>query len=448
MINKFGDFILESQIIELINESNIRVSGNFLDKVKMMSKKNKLAKILFSIFSYEPWVEGDLAQNFIDVAGEDTVSFLSDAKVMKIDWNQETPYIAKGRGTIKVGRFINALLNNPKFKETMSYLIDDDVLSSLEVKSKDIEEFVNLYKATNVDSTKKFKLVKGDDIAKWYYEDKYASDKGTLGSSCMKDVGSNYFNIYVKNDKVCRLLIYINNENKLLGRALVWKLNEAPCDAEYFMDRVYCNNDSDILKFTAYAEEQGWLYKYRMNSGDAESLLFKYNGGFVFGKIEIKLKESEFDEYPYCDTLTFLNIKDKTLSNVGSKNCQILSSTSGGSDTCDNCGGKGYEECNWCDGDGEQSCEDCGGDGEYTCPDCDGSGETGRGKNKKECEKCKGEGVVKCEECDGKGETECSRCHGKIVEECESCVGLEDYVRKQIREEGEFKEFKSIIEEK
>ena len=86
----------------------------------------------------------------------------------------------------------------------------------------------------------------------------------------MRDVESDYFDIYSENSKVCNLLIYFNENKKLLGRALIWKLKKSPCDAKYFMDRIYSSSDSDVLKFKQYADEQGWMYKYKQNSGFQE----------------------------------------------------------------------------------------------------------------------------------------------------------------------------------
>ena len=395
-MNKYQDFILENKIISLINESTLQASSNFLEKLKNMSKKNKIAKVLFDVFDLNPYLSLNLPQNWIDTDGEDTISFISDVKASsnRNDWERETPFSVKGRSNIKVGRFVKAFFSNSTIKKELHYFQNYDQIADCDLNftDKDIEEFVYLYKATTIDNTKKFKLVKGENIENWYNFSKYASNRGTLGNSCMRDVDSSYFDIYVENERFCKLLIYINSEGKLLGRALVWKLHESPCDAVYFMDRVYVANDSDIIKFTNYAEEQGWLYKYKMSSGGEEGFLFRYKGGLVFGKIVVKLKESKFKEYPYCDTLTFLDTKDQTLSNNGTKNCYLLHSTDGEKCRCDECDGKGKIECDECYGD-EDDCKHCKGEGRILCP---------------------------------------------------ACIGLEHFTIKSI-EDGEYKEFKDII---
>lgn len=438
----FQEFILENHIIELINENSIMASGGFLEKLEAMSKKNKIAKILYDLFDNQQYVSGDLSQNWIDVAGEDTVSFMSDTKANKLNWSEEVPYTAKGRSVIKVGRFVNALLNNSSISSHIHHYVNRE----FELKSKDVEEFVNLYKATNVDDSKKFKLVKGEDIAKWYDEDKYASERGTLGSSCMKNVNSDYFDIYVKNDKSCRLLIFINGDKKLIGRALVWKIDSSElipaCEAQYFMDRVYAANDSDFIKFKDFAIEQGWLYKNRNSFDPNESLLFRYNETPVFGKIVVKLKDGGCDEYPFVDTMSFLDENYETLSNVGSKNSDILCSTSGDTEKCSNCDGTGEGDCNNCTG-GKVTCEECDGNGSYKCDKCEGKGTIGRGKSKETCEVCDGDGYIKCVTCEGEGTTACEECDGGDV--CPDCVGLMDATKKMIKGNDSWKEYRSLI---
>ena len=441
MVSRYEDFLLESQLIQLINEGAVKASGNFLDKLKSMSKKNTIAKLLFDIFEDEIYISNNLPQNWIDTDAEDTVSFLSDIKADKIiDDNDESLYFTtKGRSSIKVGRFVKAFLSNADIKSEL----DRYVKSEFKLTDKAIEEFVNLYKSTSIDNSKKFKLVKGEDIPKWYAEDKYDSDRGTLGGSCMRDVESDYFDIYSENSKVCNLLIYFNENKKLLGRALIWKLKKSPCDAKYFMDRIYTSSDSDVLKFKQYADEQGWMYKHRQNSGFPEGLLFVYKGAHVFGKILVELEDGDFDSYPYLDTLTFIDEDKSLLSNVGFRDGMMLNDTDGNTDECDTCRGKGINRCYTCDDEGTIGCEECDGDGTIKC-DCSKNIVGKITKAFKGCKKCKNDaGFVDCPECKGEGTVECPECHGD-PEECEDCVGLESKAKDLILG-GWNPEYKSAI---
>lgn len=434
MISRYSNFITESTIVQLINESYLMGSVNFNEKLKLMSKSNKIAKWLYKLFDNESEIKGDRMQNYIDVDSEGTVSFMSDTKADKIKYEQN-PFLSKGRSVIKIGRLVSSLLND---KDISQRIISDNRINNsgfkYEYNDKDIEEFVNLYKSINIDKGKKFKIVSGDEITSWYNEDSYYLMKGTLGSSCMKDVKASFFNIYTSN-KNCRLLIYVNEENFLLGRALIWKLDSSPCKAEYFMDRVYTVNDSDVNRFKSYAEDQGWMYKFKMSSDFEESTMFYYKESPVFGEITVKLKDIDFRKYPYLDTLAFLDKDSKTLSNVGVKHCKVLKDVDGHIDKCETCNGSGKESCYYCE-NGEMDCQDCT-DGELGCESCDGGGQIGN----KKCKDCGGTGNVDCENCNGKGVVQCNRCKGR---KCPNCVGVIESAIKIINDESQYSSLRVV----
>ena len=68
------------------------------------------------------------------------------------------------------------------------------------------------------------------------------------------------FDIYCKNPEKCKLLILLNEEEKLMGRALIWVGMRKPTGRVY-MDRIYVVNDADIKLYIDYAIENNWLYK-------------------------------------------------------------------------------------------------------------------------------------------------------------------------------------------
>lgn len=190
------------------------------------------------------------------------------------------------RTDIFVGRFVNRV-----------YL-----KSKSSIGSSDLEKFVNLYKSTYDKFNSKFSMfevVKGEDIKKWYLKSNYEIQSGQLGSSCMRhDRCQEYFGIYVENPEVVSLLILKNeDETKIKGRALIWKLKSG----ETFMDRIYTNKDSDIILFEEWGEKNGILIKGEVT----HSKLMDF---------EVQLFKSEFDYYPYLDTFMFLNVNKKILS--------------------------------------------------------------------------------------------------------------------------------------
>jgi hypothetical protein len=85
-------------------------------------------------------------------------------------------------------------------------------------------------------------------------------------------------------------------------------------------------------------------------------------------------------------------------------NCNAVETTQ---DSCDECGGCGYEqdECWTCNGDGKVDEE---------CSECYGSGEVEGDEETEECPTCDGYGKeeVDCHNCDGSGMEEERDCHG------------------------------------
>lgn len=386
MIKEYDKFIIEKKLesFRLLLETYLYGSGEFLQKIKQIKKERgmvgEIADLIYDYIVGENYLDDrDVKQNFFDLTSkDDMVSFLMQNKVPD-DWDEEVdpslPYNTRGRGEIKIGKVI---------KYIISVIDKQGDLTIPLPKDKDIEQFVNIYKSISISTEFKFKLVKGDDIAKYYNKKRYLTENGSLGNSCMADESKGTFKVYSQNESKVQLLIYIDEKSdKISGRALVWKLKDSPCEARYFMDRVYTNSDSDFFKFRQYAEEKGFLYKQKMNSIIFDNVKFRYKGGDVYGEIKVKL-DGAFKNYPFVDTLCFLSEDKKYLSNLSSKNCLILHSVSGQAELCMTCNGTCLD------------CENCNYDGEADCPDCSLG-----------CETCNQTGVI---ECDHKGAAFCEDC--------------------------------------
>lgn len=359
----------------------------------------------------------DLKQNYLDVTDkDDKVSFIQPNRIPK-DWDEEEnpslPYEIKGRNEVSIGKIVRAILK---------VLIDNGISpfadSAAEFKDKDIEEFVNNFKAMSVNTKLEFKIVDGSDIAKYYDNKKYYTEAGSLGGSCMAGESKKTFKLYTENPTKVKMLIYVDENDKIHGRALLWKLKKSPCEATHFMDRVYTNRDSDVLKFRMHADEKGWLQKKKMNSMTSENVHFVYKGKDVMGEIIVKL-DGECRDYPFVDTLCFLSEDGKELSNCPSFNCDVLHSVSGDRESCSSC-------------DGEiVFCDECIGSGKHDCYDCDGSGDTDSGK----CVTCKGKGEVSCDHIDA---DLCDECCDGVVQlmakkiECRLADKLDSKMKKKI----------------
>lgn len=253
--------------------------------------------------------------SYIDVVEgeEDGISYLQSNRAERFK-NENKPdeeyWTSKSRVKTKIGRFIKQMFGE-KFNEV------------------NIEKFVNKYKtmAKEESEAKFFDIVDKDDIIYWYNHRNYANLLGTMGSSCMSgDEAGRYLGIYSKNPNKCKLLILKNEDEKIKGRALIWMLSE-PKD-KIFMDRVYTNNDSDVGLFINYARKEGWLYKDQQKYGETDIV---EDGKKRDVKMHIVLDDTDFDRYPYVDTLRYYYPKLSTIANHHKfdDECYTLTDTEG-----------------------------------------------------------------------------------------------------------------------
>ena len=210
----------------------------------------------------------------------------------------------KNRTDIKIGRFLTKVLK----KET---------LERFNILTKDIENFVNLYKSYFDFDEKKLQVVNGEEIKKWYLEENYSNVYfGTLWKSCMRQSERNKFlELYVKNDS-CSMLILLDDNGKLRARALLWEgIFDVNSGKEYkIMDRIYTIYDHDVNLFKSWAFNNGYITKAEQNS-KSESL-FQIDSQTISNiAFKLKLNNSKLNYYPYLDTFKFLDIRNGYLYN-------------------------------------------------------------------------------------------------------------------------------------
>ncbi len=302
-----------------------------------------------------------------------------------VDYKKEVTKSTKGRNPIKTGRLIKKLLQINNFK----------------VSDKEIQDFVNQYKSIFSiikDEFRNFKIVQGEEIRHHYLETNYDKDFGTLGKSCMKyKKCQEFFDIYTNNSQV-KMLVLINPlNNKTTGRALLWSAYlKNTSEKITFMDRVYTNNDSDLLQFLEYAKSNDWYFKEDQTCGEYFGLSSNNDSVITRAELIVELDESDFDYYPYIDSLKYLCVSSKKLSNSKSAMipynsiCHLESQTGGDGSGCEYCDGGGTNLCNVCSGHGMVPCV-CNNNTDI-CTKC-------RGNNAIECTECSGDGTFECEEC-------------------------------------------------
>ncbi len=223
--------------------------------------------------------------DYITIRGGE-LSYLPAKKIPSPLPEDFRPWSRAERQTGSAGRIVRKLLS----PETLE-----------RVSSSDIEAFANRVKATHAASTGGFRLVSGEEIRYWYLRDRSAPGTGSLRESCMGgSVCQPFFDLYVKNPDKVRMLILVNANDLLVGRALIWTLD----DGDTFMDRIY-GNDAVIAAFCNYAHTQGWIRKHYQNYETPMDVVLP-NGDTDCREMAVSLSLTAFTTYPYLDTMKYL----------------------------------------------------------------------------------------------------------------------------------------------
>lgn len=242
--------------------------------------------------------------NFISIHSPDMVSALPKSKYKLIENND--PYSdGIGRINMKVGRLIQKLFP----KELIKQFINSE---------SDIEKFVNYFKSHFDESNKKFIVVEGEEIKKWYCQDNYfipgGNSRGTLWNSCMRYKNRQKFlDLYTKNSQFKMLVMTQKDsygEDKVRARALL--VEAETTDDSYLpkgtklkvMDRIYSVYDSDVITFKTWAKENGYISKYEQT---AKSKIFftTADGENKYISLKVKLDNPHLNYYPYLDTFSY-----------------------------------------------------------------------------------------------------------------------------------------------
>lgn len=312
MLQRFKNFS-ENLLLERINESVIYFSPKFRNLLSKID--NEISNDLMEVEVTD--IKPDVTFVDLDPEKDDYLTFTTMKNAMKVIDDEYTHIkdienVPDGTGSWpdKYSRIslVNAIYDNPKlsdmFKKSRNPIRIGKFINRVlgnKYEPKKVEEFVNMLKAKKEQTKESFRIVEGEEIAYWYKQKNYAEVSGSLGNSCMRSKSDYVFEIYVKNPEVCKMLILVQDE-KLLGRALIWKVDDNPKegDFQYFMDRQYTIKDSDIQKFRYYADENNWAWKTNNNHSSTRSVTYK---GEVFNyDFDINLNKIKYSYFPYMDT--------------------------------------------------------------------------------------------------------------------------------------------------
>jgi hypothetical protein len=325
-LKSFNEGLLESLLNEsvlyfspILRDKLVRMNNDISKKLIELEGKDISSDVTFVdisneendiLFSFMPMNKAiTKIKSFYPNASDGDLQNKPDIEINDLIYNRDLSREKKvgiynpDRNKIKIGKFIKKVLNT--------------------LSDKEVESFVNDFKK-NILSVD-VELVSGKDISFWYDSKNYEINKGTLGSSCMgKEECSfyNFFKIYEDNPDVCKLAI-IKNGDKLVARALVWKVECDNKSIKWYMDRPY----STMAYYTTMLEE--WGEKNGMALWDGYRVRFR--GSSIFVNMRVKVKRVEYDSYPYLDTFKRYDYRKGYLYNDSSdKRGYTLTSTIGG----------------------------------------------------------------------------------------------------------------------
>jgi len=241
--------------------------------------------------------------NFISVAHDKTkISYLTTDRIAKIEDSRTSLFSetfspaslywsSSRRFAVKPGGFISKLFKN--------------------IPAKEVEKFSNLYRAQSNKAVFTLSVVDGLKMLTYYHVNSYAQERGTLGASCMKyDNCQDYLGIYTNNTNKVKMLVMLNSEGGLMGRALLWDF-----DTHKIMDRIYTISDEEFaFQFKKWATDNGYLYKSEQNwynTLNFENLSTPKQEL----KLSVKLDNFQFRRYPYVDTFKFFDEEKGLLLN-------------------------------------------------------------------------------------------------------------------------------------
>lgn len=171
-----------------------------------------------------------------------------------------------------------------------------------------VQEVSNYIKAANAPYD--LKLVEGEDIRKYYHQDRNKA-VGTLGSSCMRHPNcQKYFDIYVDNAKM--LVLLQEGRDVIRARALLWEAT----DGTKIMDRIY-GQDRDYHLFFNWAKENGYIYKTWQSNSNVDEWTAPQTGKQFCKEYSIEIPNIRKYVYaPYFDTFSIADLENNQLHNV------------------------------------------------------------------------------------------------------------------------------------
>lgn len=235
----------------------------------------------------------------------DMISFLPSGREHRV--NENGRWMREGRQEGKPSRVIRKIIR-------------PSAIEQFDIKDSDFEKFgyaIRAYVLSNGDGdpdsqlqTANIVVCNGMFIPHYYDHNNYAPDVGgNLAGSCMRNVDGDYFDVYSANDDVCHMAVALTPQHKVLGRALLWKTDQYG----WCMDTIYAEDHIRPM-FINFANANGMRYKASQSCHHHDFDML--NGERVgCGNLSVKLKYCDFDQYPYLDTLYYMDTYNSVIQN-------------------------------------------------------------------------------------------------------------------------------------
>lgn len=275
-------------------------------KLAQNSVELKFNKKLIDILTH---INSNTSKQLLELNKNTTKSIFTNIKATKVGdvITFDTPFTTKKNSTIKVGRFVKKLFE----------------LNDIKITDVEVEEFTtDFFASSAADKNLEIKIVKGEDIRKYYHTKNYLAQTGSLGNSCMKhDHCQDRMDLYVNNKDVAMLVLVDKKTQLVTARAIVWEKttfkfidnSTKTTMNKPFMDRVYVNSNKHTKVFFEHAKKMNWMYKKQQSFSN--KVEFIYNESVYVGQMHTHLDEIT-NNPPYLDTMSFrCGDYDNTLTN-------------------------------------------------------------------------------------------------------------------------------------
>jgi hypothetical protein len=301
-------------------ENIFKAPLNYSSSMREMLKSMKNDSVVAMRLLCKDYTHTDFA-NYITMRGE-MCSYLPNGREHVV--NENGRWARNGRQDMKVIKMARNLLHE--------HIANDIDVTDYEKFNNLVKSYISVMGDEDGEGKKiNLQVIKGDAILGAYDGRNYSDILGretNLHGSCMRhDEAQNWLSIYTDNEKNVSLLVAYDMNNKVLGRAVLWLLD----DGKKAMDTIY-THESLTQSFIQWAHDNDYYYKSKQSCHHEDFDKHATDGHIYLPKIT--LKNFDFDYYPYMDTLSILN-GDVLSNEKDGKSYKILKCTSGSYEECE-----------------------------------------------------------------------------------------------------------------